>query len=33
MEYWQHGLFHFIDSEDRYKMFNYDYLGTENKNG
>lgn len=29
--YWQHGLFHFINSEDRYKMFNYEYLGTKNK--
>lgn len=25
-EYWQYGLFHFIDKKDRYKMFNYDYL-------
>lgn len=26
IEYWQHGLFHFVDSEDRYKMFNFEYL-------
>lgn len=33
LEYWQHGLFHFQNSEDRYKMFNYDYLETEDKSG
>lgn len=25
-EYWQHGLFHFVNSEERYKMFNHDYI-------
>lgn len=25
-KYWQHGKFHFIDREDRYKMFNNEYL-------
>ncbi|MEQ6168674.1 hypothetical protein AAOE16_15870 [Ekhidna sp. MALMAid0563] len=33
LEYWQHGLFHFQNSEDRYKMFNYEYLETEDKSG
>lgn len=25
-DYWQHGLFHFVTDEDRYKMFNSDYI-------
>ncbi|WP_405223761.1 hypothetical protein [Dokdonia sp. Asnod1-B02] len=25
-DYWQHGLFHFVTEDDRYKMFNYEYL-------
>jgi hypothetical protein len=25
--YWQYGRFHFVNDEDRYKMFNYEYLG------
>lgn len=25
--YWQHGEFYFVTDDDRYKIFNYDYLG------
>lgn len=25
--YWQYGEFYFVNEEDRYKIFNYDYLG------
>lgn len=30
--YWQYGQFYFINDEERYKIFNYEYLGKE-KNG
>lgn len=26
IDYWQHGIFHFVNSKDRYKMFNSEYL-------
>jgi hypothetical protein len=29
--YWQYGQFYFVTNEDRYKIFNYEYLGEENK--
>ncbi|MHC0444605.1 hypothetical protein ACWA1F_04305 [Flavobacterium sp. 3-218] len=25
-KYWQHGLFHFVNQDDRYKIFNNDYI-------